>query len=129
MLSDFQKHYGDMVDKINSINIFTNYSYKVETLYFPETCSLNWQERYKSKRKITINFYPIEYSNSNSSDISLYIKKKLKINPLELLYFLHPDYYCHQDEKNDIIIYNNISNSDNVLIIPESYIKKACYEK
>lgn len=128
ILSNFQTQYGDMFDSIKSINIFTDYSYEVETLYFPESYSLNWQKVYNNKRKININFYPIDYSNSNYSDICLYIKKKLKINPLELLYFLHPDYYCHQDKKSDIIIYNNISSSNNTLNIPESYIKKACYE-
>lgn len=129
ILSDFQSHYGDMFNKINSINIFTNYSYKLETLYFPESYSLNWQEIYTNKRKISINFYPLNCLNIDTADISLIIKKRLKVNPLELLYFLHPDYYCHQDKENDIMIYNNISNNKNTLIIPKTYIEKACYDK
>lgn len=128
-MSDFQTHYGNMFNKINSVDIYTNYSYKLETLYFPKTYSLNWQEIYTNKRKIDINFYPLDYINTNVSDISLIIKKRLKVNPIELLYFLHPDYYCHHNKENDIIIYNNIVNNKNTLIIPKTYIEKACYDK
>lgn len=130
ILSDYQINYGEMFNKIKSISIFTDYPYELETLYFPEFYSLNWQELYTSKRRININFYPTSVFKDNKvADICLYIKKELKVNPLELLYFLHPDYSCHRDQKSDILIFNNKSIKNNTQTIPETYIRKIIFIK
>jgi len=105
---------------LNSINITTSNDIKIKSFYTPgkkELLNNFWNIRHDFNTKSLVEIK----INNNTSDLDIIVKENVQYNILELLLFIVEDYKTYKTEDDKIIMINNNSNSDNVLILPKHY--------